>query len=337
VPAPAPPTVDAAAAGDASAIGPGLASGWCVIAGSIGYDRFAEATALVERLHRAGFPDAGIYDPRDFENLAWGTLAVIATGGLATPGEARTAAAALAKASVAADIKKCAVGPENRARPLARASDVAPLPALPSGPPVQLAGATPFEQPAVTGCFAWSAKLNAPACLVGYFDTYAGQWWALAFPGTPVPHIELSNLPEAPGGRPREALEIPAATLREINTRFTEAQFVALPAPARPLQPGGHVDWVVPRFAVRWDKQDPAIEIRCGGLDRPWQDVLRHERQLPSSTATVRLVPGTKLVVIDQHLGDYGEGFHSATETAAVVDLATCRVERDSDDGTPRR
>jgi len=184
----------------------------------------------------------------------------------------------------------------------------------------------------VQGCFAWSVTANAPACLVGGFDTYGGQQWSLVFPGSALPRIELVTTPETPGGRAREPLEIPPATLREINGRFAESQFVALQTPARPLEPGAHVDWVVPRFAVRWERQTPAIEIRCGGLDRPWQDVLRQDRQSPTSTATVRLVPETMRVVIDQDLGDYGEGFHTITETAAVIDLATCKVAHDADE-----
>ena len=309
----------------ASAPAAGIATGWCVIIGSIDHDRFDAAAALAARARSAGFATAGVYDPRDFVNLAWGALAVIAVGDLATSGAAETAAQALKRQKLDADVKRCEVVAGTRAHPLATSAAIQPQPAPPHGDPIRLTGPDPFAT-LHRNCFAWSPTTHTVACLVGGFDTYGGQSWAVEFSGSAHDPIELVTSGETPGGVPYRPLTVAPERLRTLNDRLAAGRFVALDAPARPLTPGGHVDWVKPRFSVRQVSQvgyRDVIQVRCGALDRPFENMLRLPG-LRGVTGSVVLVPDTTFVVLEAQSWVHDEGGLQLGQIATLVDLASC-------------
>ena len=202
------------------------AAGWCVIVASPALDGYASARKAVERARKAGFPRTGIYDTRDFGDLTWGQLAVIAAQ-VPDKAAAMETSKALRKAGVDAYSKPCTPAPT--ARPLL-------------APPLPLV----FTE----GCFAWSRKLGAAACVTGATSIQEGAEWALEFPGAELPAVSIAKVepqvldpvPLAPSGE----------ALAGITTALREGGFAKLAGAPTALGSGATVP--VGRLRVTWKR-----------------------------------------------------------------------------------
>jgi hypothetical protein len=296
----------------------GLHHGWCVIVDTQPYDAFPAAAASAARARAAGFPDAGVYDPRDFVTLAWGALAVIAAGDFPTAKDAAPAVKKLTKAHLDAYAKPCtAATPAGAAMPIDSAAHVAPLPKEPSGPVVRLAPNQPH------GCFAWSASAKSAACITGRASNQTGEDWSVDLLGTSEQTLD-------------------AKIAKAIDDALAQGKYARLDVPSQAIRPDATVDWVEPRLSVTWARKglgivdagdgswpqfDDTISIRCGGRDQAYVQVF-HETsdntRDPSGRVTV--IPGAHIVLVEASWSYGIEGEHGAFTDAAQIDLDDCQT-----------
>jgi len=164
------------------------------------------------------------------------------------------------------------------------------------------------------------------------------------FPGTDLPGVNLvkrdglgmrTSLPE---------LVLPPATAAELEDRLAEGKFTRLALPGRELRPNSHVDWVWPRLSVKWDRTSSGVvdhgqgswatfedhlQIRCGALSQPYQELLATTSQnTVDATGKVTVIPGTTHVLVER-TASYGIEGESGTQTDAIlIDLTGCHILR---------
>ena len=232
----------------------------CVIAASPPYGHFERAQAQVAGLKKAGFASAAVYDSRDFSDLAYGQLAVIA---LITPD--RKAAAAAVKALKKAKVKAYHRGCDPRAgiTPLASKADIRPLPEAPATPL-----ALDLTKPLTPGCHGWSRKQRVALCVVGRGSMQAEGAYYVAFPPTDVQVLIVRS---EPGSQPD--LLLTGAARAKVKKLIDRYQLTALPEPI------GRTTFGVPAVRVHlarkktghektevgsWDQFEETVTVRCG-------------------------------------------------------------------------
>jgi hypothetical protein len=298
---------------------------WCTLVGSYSYRELDGALRMREQLRGRGFADAGVYDTRDFTDLAWGQLAVIATrhDGATARKPATDDDRALTRARLPAYAKPChaAAG----AAAVERADQIRPLPAMPTAP------AQPrFDR----GCLGWSPARSVAACIVGDFSIQGGGSWRAELLGSDAEPIVLAHS-DGYGLLPKE---LTSDARGALASALAGGHFVRMPD-ARPIEPGTIAHWALPRFTITWQRRKlrkdgdggggtwwyyaDRIEVTCGS-----QRALLVEHESPSSqpTGNVYVIPGGTQVVVDATFGWGIEGDMGAEAFAWLVDTDGCKV-----------
>lgn len=340
----APPSIPTATATStpAARIDGVVSAGWCVIVEEQPLTAYARAAERAARLRAVGY-QAAVYDTRSFKNLAWGELVVIAQSfaGPTARAQAVRLATALGRlrgtARVVDAYAKPCVPIGAAAAPIKRASDLAPLPSLPSTP---LRLSAHLE----SGCLAWSSKDRAALCVVGtegHDIGTDGNEWSLKFLriGDDSPSdIELLKESDK---RFTERPPLSPAQLQQIQREIHERLYVSLDGVRRTLAPGETFHSAVPRYSVRWlrtrTKRGVAvfaptyhdrILIRCGSPSRKELLLVNEEGPHEPSKADMAAISGGDrggpVVVITTHVVSADEGSHGHTVTGYVIDLTTC-------------
>ncbi|MBL8714933.1 MAG: hypothetical protein JNL79_03010 [Myxococcales bacterium] len=187
-----------------------------------------------------------------------------------------------------------------------------------------------------TGCFAWSSKEPAVACVVGTESDQSGGVWSVVFVSDKGGRHRVAIWG---GMAPRPTRVLPAADRRLVDERLDGGEFRAIPGsftavPAGPAatKVGGlalrlvreeqqHVKWP----NGEWDVVVDRLEARCP--DRKSWLVLR-EAKLEGpleSTAKAWVLDDKRILVVHEArwsmVGDKG-----ASAVAVLVDLAECRA-----------
>lgn len=302
--------------------------GWCVVLGGFPYDQLDKATATAEKA-RATLPQTAVYDTRDLPELAWGELVVIAER-KTDQKEASAIVKAAKKTRLDAFAKPC--GPLGKA--IAVKADLKPLPTL---------GTTPVTFDAASlpgGCFGWSSKRKAAACILGASTLQEGGTTELAILGEKAETLTLmTHKGLADGGDFDQVSTVSEATRARAEKLLTAGAFVAL-TDGRDLAPRGMLHWATPRFSVRhtrtatpvrevtgsWVDATDTIEVRCGGAKAAWTAALVSDNHAIEEdlTMAVLAIPGTSfaLITLTNHWGI--EGDHGQSTLAAVVNMETC-------------
>jgi hypothetical protein len=145
----------------------------CVIIGSLDYKDFKRAQKLQKKARRGGFQEAGIYDTREVDGLAWGQLAVIAAR--TDRSEAKKAVKKLKRLGLRAYHKGCDLGAEHDS--IEAEDEIEPLPTLAKTPlRLDLTKELPL------GCLGWSPKWSTAVCVTGGGSIQEGYKWDVEFP-----------------------------------------------------------------------------------------------------------------------------------------------------------
>ena len=314
----------------------GVHHGWCVIVDTQPYGAFDKAAATAARARAAGFPDAGVYDPRDFTTLAWGALAVIAASDFPSAKDAAPAVKKLKAAHLDAYAKPCTAAAA-AAMPIDAAAHIAPLPAEPHGPALRVDPKRPIGLS--PGCFAWSAARASAACVTGRASNQSGEDWSLELFGAGEPPITLVQR-DGLGTDVDLAALVDAKLAKAIDGALVNGRYARLDVPSRSIAPDATVDWAEPRLSVTWARKglgivdagdgawpqfDDTISIRCGGRDQPYVQVF-HETSdnTRDPTGRVTVIPGTHVALIEASWSYGIEGEHGAFTDAAQIDLDDC-------------
>ncbi len=304
--------------------GPAPAVPWCALVGSYGYPEFEAAHRLAEKLRAGGFAGAAVYDTRDFANLAWGQLALIAAR-RAEPDARKHAledVRTLERSRLPAYAKPCQA--LAGARALEQASQIRPPATLPTEP----------AQPSVeAGCFGWSPRQAAAACVTGRYSMQEGCEWKVELVGGGGEPVALHQTREQHHDHPTA---VPPSLQAELVRRLSDGSFVCLPE-GRRLEPGGAVRWASPRVAVTWQRRrlrrdgdgatgrwwvfSDVLTVECGARRT---ELMSIETSSDQPSGSVHLIPGGRYVVVDSDVSFAEEGDQGREAQAWVVDIATC-------------
>ena len=314
-----------------------LNAGWCVIAGSVSYRRFKTALGIRDKV-RAARVTAGVYDTRNFTNLAWGQLAVIA-GGITDKATAKATVKTLKAAKRRSYARKCA--PQvSGAKPLDRADQLVPRAKLVTTPWVVPTKLTP-------GCFAWSPKREDVACLVGVSTTIEDEsmWiesplkerdWAVMLLDRKTYKVPV----------PAEGKPLAKDTLAKIRAAANEDGYVPLTGlESLALTPGRTLRLGKPRLAIKWKRETMGVvhngtghgqyrfpvwkhtlTFRCGADWEPLFDPFvsaAARDQDDKLKGTVVLIPGDRYVVVTRHDSWWRPNNGSNSHEVRLLDLET--------------
>ena len=318
-------------------------AGWCAIAGSLPYGRFSRAITVRDKVRAVGVT-AGLYDTRDFHDLAWGQLAVIA-GGVADKATAKATVKALKAASRPAYARKCTPHKAG-ATPLDAQGQLAARARLSSSP-----WAVPGKL--LPGCFAWSSKKKAALCLNGASTQIADHlWgderpvanadWALEIAGKP-----LVKLPEP--SYSANAFALNSTLQKAARSAVDTGGLVSLAGlETLTLRPGSTRRLGSPRLAIRWKRVHSAqinngygleggykfpvwlhtIEFKCGNGYQPLfpafiSGAAGDEEDV--SGGRLVIIPGDQYVVITRNDRWFRPNHYSRSHKTRVLDLkAVC-------------
>lgn len=210
-----------------------------------------------------------------------------------------------------------------------------PVP-LPGHRPPSALAASLVPTSLATGCFAWSSKEPAIACIVGTESDQAGGTWSLVFVSDVGGRYKLATW----GGlAPHPARALLSADRTAVETRLDDGEFRALPD-TRVHVPPGPSPTKVGGLAVRlvreveqhvkwpngeWDVVIERLEARCP--DRKSWLVLRETKlEGPiASIASAWVLDATRVLV--QHKASWAMvGDKGQSAVATLVDLAACRA-----------
>ncbi|MDQ3367989.1 MAG: hypothetical protein M3680_21395 [Myxococcota bacterium] len=172
----------------------------------------------------------------------------------------------------------------------------------------------------VLGCFAWSPKLGAAACLVGYQRFNEGDVTLEYVGAPPTPEIRL-------------VAPVAEATIAAANRTLAEQAFAPLVGQATPLVDGTPHDlgagltitWVRKEVSKGGDNEPPTgentVTARCGGAD---VELVRLQTEGDSPTVAVRRLDDH--VLVEVRIGVAREGEVGDDFDAIVLHTRTCKV-----------
>jgi hypothetical protein len=202
-----------------------------------------------------------------------------------------------------------------------------PAPPTPTRPPLLAAGA-----PVSPGCFAYSEKLDAWACLVGSRGRDGSELtreWKVAFPGATLSSIAVTRPPKE-DDEIDEPVVLDQATHDRIEKLLAEHGFVAMPA-ATPLATGKSLEVGAGKLGVRRLRRDHAnagdgdfqlyhhtVEVRCKNA---WVKAWTTDRG--TDPAVLVSAPGKHLLV-SAEISWGMEGAFFLEHEAIALSLDTC-------------
>jgi hypothetical protein len=199
-------------------------------------------------------------------------------------------------------------------------------------------------QKLTTGCFGWSAALDAYACvggLTGRDGSERTRALAVTFPGSALAAVEVAKAgaPDDETWNTDDPVVLTAATASALDGLMTKHGFVQLaPSDARALAAGAVVDWPPQELALRWKRTEhkgrpstdgdwkryaDVIQLRCKKAG-PFVDVWTHDSGTPVVTVTPSPSGKRVLLAWDGGWGMEGASFHEAG--AKVLSLEPCRA-----------
>ena len=232
--------------------------GYCVVAGAAPYDRFGLLQKGLGKLTAAGAPAPALYDTRDFDEMKWGQLVVIA-GWHADRAAAKAQSKALRDKKLKTSPRKCT--PVRPAHRVDSPSDLRPRAALDKkARMIVVAG------PVKKTCLGWSPALRAPVCVDAQVEGSTTRWSVVAqgAPGFPRA-LTLKSDSKRPA--------LAAADVEAVGKAVGKAGLLSMARwPTRDLSPGQSRQFRTPKptsgeqgpdLGIRW--ANGVLEWRCLG------------------------------------------------------------------------
>ncbi|MFN3197525.1 MAG: SPOR domain-containing protein [Bradymonadia bacterium] len=287
---------------------------WCTISGSMPYRSLEKAQGVAEQARKIGFSDAAVYDTRQFTDLRWGLLSVIA-GQFDDQKAAVQAKEKLQGRFIASYVRRCTPSAEAKPiRPEAMTAKAAKLPKR-----------VKISAEMQTGCIAYSPIHQAAACIVGQGGTQVGQHFELAF----------FNWPQGKGVRLLDSDEQMTPTEFEIPRKMRKGM-------ARQLKAGGFLSWSeIPlveerdytleetskvvghhseEMAGEWETNHHTVTLKCAN----GKSKVVFEKDVEGSTGlmlTDHLIPREDLIFLHVEMGWGFEGSYGGADEVVVIDL----------------
>ena len=286
-------------------------AGSCVVAGVVPYERLQYGLKQLEKLRAAGAPNPGLYDTRDFGEMAWGQLVIVA----AFETE-RTTADALRKTlrqnKRRTSVRKCT---PTTARPITTAQPPRPLPAWDQDKEPIEAGEAELGD-----CLGWSPKLSAAVCIDGVTEPFhhSGKWAVRATGPTTYDRV----IPQRSGQEPTQII-LEEADVSHIQGAVGPAGLLSMRQwPELELSPGQNRAFARSKLNVKWRRDE--LVWRCSG--HPWTRLAAIEKR-DDATASMRVVPGERYLVVKLAQSTYG---HEMSERVAhwTLDAQTCTAPK---------
>ena len=305
------------------------AGGWCVVAGGFRYEAFDQAAGLVARLKAQEVATAALYDTRDFAEMAWGELVVIAQqfSGPEARKEAAAAVKALKGKRVDVYAKPCS---SKTAKVLTAAAEIAPRPVLPKEPVV----VDPERWP--SGCFGWSPQKSVAACVVMQVRSDK-ELDVMVFPGSEEAPVDLVSKPANDNDETPPTV-LSAQDLKGLRTTVRRLGLVSIAAFQRSLGPNETLHYAEPRVSVQWiqklvseEREDMGeggcalysdrIVLRCRGKSPVEETLFEVSQTTANSSTEVYLLPNQMLLALHATVDCGDEGGSSAESVARLIDL----------------